>query len=157
MRQIEKQILAAFYGFEPMTGRNTVVCVEKDAARIFLHDNLIASMEREPMHDNKLSVSGKVPVLEMTLAGWNTPTTRSRLNAILDGAYGRYGAARSPNGRSFRFAFTQHSHTPFIVAWWSDRARASIQIGANDVWSWMTLARKLGPLIDQAAAAAGKR
>ena len=51
-------------------------------AHVYLHDNHIA--ERAP------------GVLAVTLAGWNTPTTRSRLNALLRdcttrGVYSRRG------------------------------------------------------------------
>jgi hypothetical protein len=66
MRKVtEKTALALFRG-ESRTVGNT----HTDGTRLYLHGNLIA-------------VRGK-GFIKLSLAGWNTPTTRERLNGILD-------------------------------------------------------------------------
>ena len=67
MRQIEEQMVAAIKARKNFKSGNTEVTMTRNeylgtcTAMVYLHDNLIA---------------------KITLAGWNTNTTRSRLNAF---------------------------------------------------------------------------
>jgi hypothetical protein len=74
MRKIEQQMLAAIKSGKNWKSRNTEVrhneCPMTWQTHVYLHGNLIA----------KLSPAGK---WEISLAGWNTATTRSRLTAII--------------------------------------------------------------------------
>ena len=65
MRKITKQIANAFAQGESLTIGNT----HTSNGEVYLHGNCI--VDTDPW--------GKI---EMTLAGWNTPTTRERLNGI---------------------------------------------------------------------------
>ena len=70
MRVIEQKMIQAIKQGKPFSQSNTdVVVSESGTALVYLFKNLIAEI-----HGNKLNV---------TFAGWATPTTRSRLNAIL--------------------------------------------------------------------------
>jgi hypothetical protein len=71
MRSIESKMLAAIRAGKSARLGNTVVQVipGTGAWRVYLHNNLIAN-------------GGSVG-LSFTLAGWGTPTTRSRVNALL--------------------------------------------------------------------------
>lgn len=68
MRKIEKEMLAAVEQVKNYANGNTTVRVAKNEIRVYLHSNLIY----------KETAEGRF----FTLAGWNTPTTRSRLNAL---------------------------------------------------------------------------
>jgi len=70
MRKITQQAVDAFNKGKPFKSGNTEVKVDVWGAReMFLHNNLIATQFPE---------GG----LEITTAGWNTPTTRERLNGL---------------------------------------------------------------------------
>ena len=70
MRKIEKAMCAAVKRMENLNCGNTkVVVVGGCLAHVYLHNNLIAVVDN--------SLHGK-----FTLAGWNTTTTRSMLNAL---------------------------------------------------------------------------
>lgn len=70
MSKIETNLIRAVYGDEPSwTGSNTSVQKEDDVTRVYLHGNLIAELT-----DNTVAVS---------LCGWNTKTTRSRLRCLM--------------------------------------------------------------------------
>lgn len=71
MKKIDTQAAAAFVANIPFSGGNTIVTVENDTVIMRLHGHIIASMCRK---DNTLA---------LTLAGYNTMTTRARLNGIL--------------------------------------------------------------------------
>ena len=74
MRNIEQKVCAAFVCKERAAQGNTM----SDGERLYLHGNLIAWHEGD-------QIMG-------TLAGWNTPTTRSRLNAVVSlSASGKQG------------------------------------------------------------------
>lgn len=71
VRKIEQAMIAAIKARKDWSAGNT--CVEYDqfhAAHVYLFGNRIAVLRR--------------PELTVTLAGWNSPTTRSRLNALLN-------------------------------------------------------------------------
>ena len=78
MRQIEKQMVAAIKARKNFKSGNTEVTMTRNeylctcTAMVYLHDNLIA----------KISFGPENVVAQFTLAGWNTNTTRSRLNAL---------------------------------------------------------------------------
>lgn len=69
MRKIEETMCEAVKAHKNWTCNNTRVVNVSGVSHVYLHDNLIAIMVDEK--------HGK-----FTLAGWNTPTTRSRLRAL---------------------------------------------------------------------------
>jgi hypothetical protein len=70
MRQIESEMLYAVCNRKNMSKDNTQVQVREDGSIwVRLHGNLIAHR-------------GDSGLWQFTLAGWNTPTTRSRLRAL---------------------------------------------------------------------------
>ena len=73
MRKITRLASLAFRASKPFSMGNTAVTHDKPTGitQMRLHGNLIA----ERMKDGRLRVS---------LAGWNTPTTRERLNGLLE-------------------------------------------------------------------------
>lgn len=84
MRVIEKQMIEAIKDRRPWKSGNTEVSLcrredDKPLARIYLHGNHIATVgyaSDQPAGDFE------VTNLSVSLAGWNTPTTRSRLTAL---------------------------------------------------------------------------
>ena len=75
MKKIDTQAAAAFKDGKPFSGGNTIITVENDTVTMRLHGHIIASMCR------------KDDTLALTLAGYNTMTTRARLNGILYALY----------------------------------------------------------------------
>lgn len=72
MRKVTKTTATAMLNGNSKTVSNTTVFVRSDGVReMFLHGNKIAE------HDPHLAV------LRTSLAGWGTPTTRERLNGLL--------------------------------------------------------------------------
>lgn len=78
MRQIEKQMVAAIKARKNFKSGNTEVTMTRNeylgtcTAMVYLHANLIA----------KISFGPENVVAQFTMAGWNTNTTRSRLNSL---------------------------------------------------------------------------
>jgi len=72
MRKVEKDMIQALIAGTAMGSRNTTVTApDSDGVqRVFLHGHEIATYYRE------------TGTLDMSLCGWNTTTTRSRLNAL---------------------------------------------------------------------------
>ena len=70
MRKVEEQLIAAIEARKPFKRGNTYY---DGVSRVYLHDNLIASDEFGPDHPHEWMFN---------LAGWNTVTTRSWLNAL---------------------------------------------------------------------------
>ena len=70
MRQIEKNMNSAIWSKTNWAGSNTTVITEDDISTVMLHGNHIATY----YHDTK----------ELTLfdGGWQSVTTKSRLNAL---------------------------------------------------------------------------
>lgn len=68
MRKIEKQMIEAIRNGTRMSAGNTFVSSSDNIRSVLLHGKLIAVV-----YDDKIDVS---------LAGWATPTTRSRIHAI---------------------------------------------------------------------------
>jgi len=66
MRKVEEQVITSFLRGESARKGNT----HTDGRTLFLHDNAIAMIDRPT---NSVAV---------TMAGWSTVTTRSRLNAL---------------------------------------------------------------------------
>lgn len=70
MRKIEKEMLAAINSGVDWKKDNTHVKVNnRGVVEVYLHDNFIASINRDGF-------------ITLTSAGWETATTKSRLNAI---------------------------------------------------------------------------
>ena len=78
MRKIEEQMVAAIKARKNFKSGNTEVKMTRNeylctfTSMVYLHGNLIAKISFGP--DNV--------VAQFTMAGWNTNTTRSRLNAL---------------------------------------------------------------------------
>jgi len=78
MRQVTQQAAYHFVAFEPYKNGNTTVCVHYanggvTRATMYLHGNLIASI-----------TNGAEASLNVTLAGYNTATTKERPNGICE-------------------------------------------------------------------------
>lgn len=71
MRKITQEMARAFYNGENMSSGNTQV----KGGQIFLHGNKIAEYQSIFANDGNTNIN-------ITLAGWNTPTTRERLNGL---------------------------------------------------------------------------
>lgn len=69
MRKITENAVNAFILRKSLSSGNTTVHVKNNSVSCFLHGNKIATLTR-----NRLSVSS---------CGWETPTTKERLNGIL--------------------------------------------------------------------------
>lgn len=78
MRKIEAQMIQAVKSGRDWNSGNTTVDVTNDHLTVKLHGNTIA--EILPSEPN---------VLWITDAGWQTTTTKSRLNALLSGVCAR--------------------------------------------------------------------
>jgi hypothetical protein len=70
MRKITSQAIKAF-----TTGRN----FKSGATQVDVQDNGVASLL---LHGNKIATNSPVEGLYINLCGWNTPTTRERLNGL---------------------------------------------------------------------------
>jgi hypothetical protein len=70
MRKIEKDMCEAIDARKLWGPGKTVVLPEEGYRSVWLHGNLIAEV-----YDNG--------IVRATLAGWNKPTTRSRINAVM--------------------------------------------------------------------------
>ena len=72
MRQIEKNMNSAIWSKKNWAGSNTTVITEDNISTVMLHGNHIATY----YHDKK--------ELALFDGGWQSNTTKSRLNALLD-------------------------------------------------------------------------
>ena len=72
MRKIEQQMNTAIRYRRNWAGSNTMVRVYKEVVEVFLHGNHIASLDTAT---HKLTIKD---------GGWQSVTTKSRLNALLD-------------------------------------------------------------------------
>ena len=72
MRQIEAKMNKAMRHFLPFSSGNTTVVQHRNEMEVFLHGNHIATL-------NKISMD-----LRLFDGGWQSNTTKSRLNALLD-------------------------------------------------------------------------
>jgi len=89
MRKITKESSEAFVNFQEYFKSNTRVSIikqfeqgrpENECAYFYLHGNLIARMTKQI---GSLYPEG-LESIEIDLCGWHTPTTRERINGILD-------------------------------------------------------------------------
>jgi hypothetical protein len=69
MRKIETQMIAAVKGDKNWSKDNTSVIIEDGVSKVYLHGNLIAEVDDES--------------IKLYDGGWQTTTTKSRLNALL--------------------------------------------------------------------------
>ena len=72
MRKIEQQMNTAIRYRRNWAGSNTMVRVYKEVVEVFLHGNHIASVD---------TATNQLQIFD---GGWQTVTTKSRLNALLD-------------------------------------------------------------------------
>ncbi len=70
MRQITEQSVAAFNANKSFKLANTIIDVDSKETKMYLHNNLIAVKDIE---------SGR---LKITNAGWQSNTTKERLNGL---------------------------------------------------------------------------
>ena len=97
MRKIEKQMNAAIIGGYNWSKDNTRVHVDKDGTYVYLHNHNIA----------RIANNGD---MQLSSCGWETVTTKSRLNAILDCFVHGVGIIQRDwqwyvTGRNFRESF----------------------------------------------------
>ncbi len=115
MRKIERQMVAAIKAMKNFHSGNTAVVIEttqhEKRALVALHGNRIA----------EVYVDGTVKV---TLAGWPTATTRSRVNAILREFVAEGANVFQAKGNQFIFAHFRHAPTP--------------DVGYLDAAAWLT-------------------
>lgn len=76
MRQITEQSVRAFFNRETFNKANMRVSTIDNGMHLFLHGNLIAKIE-----NNQVYISD---------CGWQTPTTKERLNGVLNHCSGGY-------------------------------------------------------------------
>ena len=84
MRKVSKEIAEAFMKNENKRMGNTIIhpvseWMTKNERGVFLHDNKIAWFENN--HPSKNTLSNNIHLC-FSMCGWDTPTTRERLNAI---------------------------------------------------------------------------
>lgn len=84
MRKVEQDMLNAIAKGRSFSRGNTSVLVIGPFIEVYLHGNLIARQDKADAQN---------PNMQFTLAGWNTPTTRSRLNALGVRVYTKKGQA----------------------------------------------------------------
>lgn len=103
MRKIERDMIAAIRAGKSKVIGNTQVSVEPVVTRVFLHGNHIATLRNN------------LERVEFTLAGWPTPTTRSRINALLQ-------TFIHANARVYQTAGLQYVTVPEGPNGWQPRA-----------------------------------
>lgn len=81
MRKVTTQTVSAFLAGKKLTQGNT----STDGQALFLHGNKIAEKREDGIY--------------ATLAGWNTPTTRERLNALPGARFNQKDFAPYFNGK----------------------------------------------------------
>ncbi len=81
MRKITKEIAAAFASRRPRTVGNT----STDGTAVFLHGNRIVERREDGVW--------------ATLAGWNTPTTRERVNGVTGACFHQKARSAMLNGQ----------------------------------------------------------
>ena len=80
MRQIEAKMNQALRNFQNWSSGNTTVTSTREEMKVFLHGNHIATVNKATMTINLFD------------GGWQSNTTKSRLNALLDEfTHGGYG------------------------------------------------------------------
>ena len=72
MRKIEQQMNTAIRYRRNWAGSNTMVRVSREVVEVFLHGNHIASVD---------TATNQLQIFD---GGWQSVTTKSRLNALLD-------------------------------------------------------------------------
>ena len=72
MRKVEEKMNNAMRHFLPFSSGNTTVVQNRDDMDVFLHGNHIATLDKISMD------------LRIFDGGWQSNTTKSRLNALLD-------------------------------------------------------------------------
>ena len=85
MRKIEQAIINTISGNSTGNFGNTLIFRHCDghSLKVYLHSNHIATLFYSPEF-------GKYGRVEFTLAGWPSRITRSRLNVVFRGAFGRH-------------------------------------------------------------------
>jgi len=118
MRQVTKNAVNAFKADNKFSGSNTKVLTYKAGTQMLLHKNIIAEKYFKMPHD-KISIS---------LSGWNTVTTRERLNGILK-AYNR------------QYAIAQRNYEPYL--YWIEKMSGGKKVANKiklDEYRFYTLA-----------------
>lgn len=124
MRKIESEMLRAVRKLKPAKLGNTAVTASPTGwAEVFLHGHRIATVWPE-----RLDGYGPARHLEVTLAGWDTNTTRSRLRAIL--------RAFSPD-----VVLVRHKGRTTLE---SPEVSARVELGENDTANWTPIRYGIG-------------
>lgn len=90
MRKITEAASNAFKAGRNFSSGNTTVTFESEEIRMYLHGNLIAWRAHDTL--DRVNVS---------LAGWGTPTTRERVNGLLTVMGSRAGYYQRDYGQRF--------------------------------------------------------
>ena len=77
MRKITEEAVRAFWNGKNLRKGNTEVVSSNYGSQMFLHGNEIANLDK------------RFNVLLIDNCGWETPTTKERLNGILEGVSGK--------------------------------------------------------------------
>jgi hypothetical protein len=100
MRKIEKLMINAINSDKAFAAGNTLVTMHSIANgymfKVFLHGNHIANVYRSNTFD--------VNRIEFSFAGWQTPTTKSRINALFNLMSGINGCYQKGGKLFFRAA-----------------------------------------------------
>lgn len=119
MRKIEQDTINAIDSHRT-SWRKANMQVERDGnqVRVYLHGNLIAKMEFAGHLISRMNV---------TLAGWGTPTTRSRVNALLRTYAGAHAYVH------------QKDHVQYFTRWQGDLPEGLTKSGPIDPDDWITV------------------
>jgi len=82
MRKVTEKTAQAFYEGRATKSGNTKVLGNYQNTILTLHDNVIATIERSGIN------SSKADKLVLTDSGWQTVTTKERLNGVLSRFFG---------------------------------------------------------------------
>ena len=106
MRNIDKNCAVALYESKDFKGGNTVVTSEG----VWLHGNQIVRI----MPEGNLKDS---TLVQFTLCGWDTPTTRARINAVLDVFEGKM-SLRKIKGQTHLVDYMDNTQMPIASNQW---------------------------------------
>ena len=106
MRNIDKNSAVALYESKGFRGGNTVVTKEG----VWLHGNQIVRI----MPEGNLKDS---TLVQFTLCGWDTPTTRARINAVLEIFEGKM-SLRKIKGQTYLVDYMDKTQMPIDEDQW---------------------------------------
>lgn len=106
MKNIDKNSAVALYESKGFRGGNTVVTKEG----VWLHGNQIVRI----MPEGNLKDS---TLVQFTLCGWDTPTTRARINAVLEIFEGKM-SLKKIKGQTYLVDYMDNTQMPIDEDQW---------------------------------------